>query len=105
MCIKVAGSLWLLLIDDGVGNICSRTLSRRSAVSMSALFAFRKRIVAHAETREIMVEKKLTGMAREEALPGIPARWCNSNLPEWGVQQILQPQTAFLTPKMRFRVA
>ncbi|MCH7597402.1 MAG: hypothetical protein IID35_12700 [Planctomycetes bacterium] len=47
-----------------------------------ALFAFCKRIVADAETREIVIETNLTGMAREEALPGIPAGLCNLNLPE-----------------------
>ena len=70
-----------------------------------ALFAFCKRIVADAEAREIVIETNLTGMAHKESLPGIPDGLCNLNLPEWEVQQILQPATAVLTPKMRFRAA
>ncbi|MCH7591810.1 MAG: recombinase family protein [Planctomycetes bacterium] len=47
-----------------------------------ALFAFCKRIVADAGAREIVIETNLTGMACEEALPGVPAGLCNLNLPE-----------------------
>ena len=47
-----------------------------------ALFAFCKRIVADAETREIVIETNLTGMAHKESLPGIPDGLCNLNLPE-----------------------
>ena len=47
-----------------------------------ALFAFCKRIVADAETREIVIKTNLLGMAHEETLPGVPAGLCNLNLPE-----------------------
>ena len=79
--------------------------SRNVEDQRKALFAFCKRIVADAETREIVIKTNLLGMAHEETLPGVPAGLCNLNLPEWGVQQILQPSIALLTPKMRFRAA
>ncbi len=47
-----------------------------------ALFAFCKRIVADAKTREIVIETDLTGMAQSQAVPGLPAELCNLDLPE-----------------------
>jgi len=47
-----------------------------------ALFASCKRIVADANVREIVIETDLTGVTQDQALPGLPARLCNLNLPE-----------------------
>jgi site-specific DNA recombinase len=48
----------------------------------SALFSFCKRIVADAETREIVIETDLAGLAQEQTLPGLPIGLCNKHLPE-----------------------
>ena len=42
-----------------------------------ALFAFCRRIVADAETREVVIVTDLTGMAQDQAVPGLPAELCN----------------------------
>lgn len=70
-----------------------------------ALFACCKRIVADAKTRDIVIETDFAGLAYEQTLPGLPIGLCNTHLPEWEVQQILQPSIALLAPKIRFRTA
>ncbi len=47
-----------------------------------ALSGFCKRIVADAETRKIVVETDLAGLAQEQTAPGITIGWCNNHLPE-----------------------
>ncbi len=69
------------------------------------LFSFCKRLTADADARELVIETDLTGLAQKETLPGVPAGLCNCSLPEWGVQQILQPVICILSPRMRFRAA
>ena len=70
-----------------------------------ALFAFCKRIVADAETREIVIETDLTGMAQKTTLPGLPTGLCNLTLPEGEAAQIVQPETAILMRWLWFRAA
>ena len=48
----------------------------------SALSAFCHRIMADAETREIVIETDLAGLAQEQTLPGLPIGLCNNHLPE-----------------------
>ncbi len=48
----------------------------------AALSGFCKRIVADAETREIVIETDLAGLAHEQTLPGLPIGLCNNHLPE-----------------------
>jgi len=91
------------------------------------LFAFCKRIVADAETREVVIETDLTGMAQGQAIPGLPAELCNLELPDLEAQENAQPAvgdglcnstlpegeaasvaqnlTAILMPRLRFRAA
>lgn len=59
----------------------------------SVLFAFCKRIVADAETREVVIETDLTGMAQDQAVPGLPAELCNLELPDREAQENAQPAT------------
>jgi len=44
--------------------------------------AFCHRIVADAETKEIVVETDLTGLAQNKTLPGLPAGLSDLNLPD-----------------------
>ena len=55
--------------------------SREVEDQRKALFAFCERIVADAASREIVIEANRTGIAHDEALPGLPAGLCDSNLP------------------------
>ena len=48
----------------------------------STVFGFCKRIVADVETREIIIETDLAGLAQEQTLPGLPIGLCNNHLPE-----------------------
>jgi len=48
----------------------------------SALSGFCNRIVADAQTREIVIETDLAGLAQEQTLPGVPIGLCNKHLPE-----------------------
>ena len=90
---------------ERVRDLTAFLASREVEDQRKALFSFCKRIVADAEAREIVMETNLTGMAHEEALPGIPGGLCNLNLPEWEVAQIAQPPIAVLSPELRFRAA
>jgi len=92
-----------------------------------ALFAFCKRIVADADTREIVIETDLTGMAQGQAVAGLPPELCNLHLPDLEAQENAQPavvdglcnstlpegeaasiahlETSILMPWLRFRAA
>ena len=57
-------------------------------------FAFYKRIMADAETRQIVIETDLTGMAQGKTVAGLPAELCDLHLPELEAQENAQRATA-----------
>ena len=59
---------------ERVHDLTAFLTSQDVETQRKALFAFCKRIVADAESREIVVETDLTGMAQEKTLPGLPTR-------------------------------
>ena len=79
--------------------------ARHLEAQRTALFAFCKRIVADAETREIVIETDVTGMAQDQAVPGLPSELCNFDLPEGEYAAIAQPGWSILMPWLRFRAA
>lgn len=69
------------------------------------LVGFCKRIVADAETRQIVIETDPAVLAQEQILLGLLVGLCNTQLPEREATQIVQPAIAFLRPELRFRAA
>jgi hypothetical protein len=79
---------------ERVRDVASLLDSRSIEDQRRVLMSFCHGIVADAETKEIVVEADLTGMAQNETLPGLPAGLLDSNLPDLGSRVIQQPAHA-----------
>ena len=67
---------------EKVRDVASLLDSRSIEDQRRVLMAFCHKIVADAESKEIVVEADLTGMAQDETLPVLPAGLSDSNLPD-----------------------
>ena len=69
------------------------------------LIAFCKRIVADAESREIVVETDLTRLAQSKTLPGVLTGLPDSALPDLAAGEIQQPALADGLPDSTLRAS
>ncbi|HPF39857.1 MAG TPA: recombinase family protein [Phycisphaerae bacterium] len=79
-----------LRLIERVRNLTAFLESQDVEAQRKALFAFCKRIVADAETREVVVETDLTGLAQGQSVPGLPAALSSLNAEGVGAQENAQ---------------
>ena len=70
-----------VLLLEPVRGLTAFLDSQDVKAQRKALFAFCIRIVADSRTKKVLIETDLTGMAQDQAVPGLPAELCDLDLP------------------------